>query len=41
VLVQVDSDRVTVAVIDSVTVIGCIHLAFIFQVVGWGKERGL
>jgi hypothetical protein len=33
-LVQVDSDRLTVAVVDSVTVTGCLHLAFIFQG-GW------
>jgi hypothetical protein len=40
-LVQVDSDRVTVAVVDSVTVTSCLHLEFIFQG-GWtGKERGL
>jgi hypothetical protein len=30
-LVQVDSDRVTVAVVDSVTVTSCLHLEFIFQ----------
>jgi hypothetical protein len=33
-LVQVDSDRLTVVVVDSVTVTGCLHLAFIFQG-GW------
>jgi hypothetical protein len=33
-LVQVDSDRLTVAVVDSVTVTGCLHLEFIFQG-GW------
>jgi hypothetical protein len=32
--VQVDSDRLTVVVVDSVTVTGCLHLAFIFQG-GW------
>jgi hypothetical protein len=41
VLVQVDSDRVTVAVIDSVTVTGCSHLEFIFQG-GWmGQGKGV
>jgi hypothetical protein len=33
-LVQVDSDRLTVEVVDSVIVTGCKHLAFIFQG-GW------
>jgi hypothetical protein len=33
-LVQVDSDRLTVVVVDSVTVTGCLHLEFIFQG-GW------
>ena len=33
-LVQVDSDRLTMIVFDSVTVIGCLHLEFIFQR-GW------
>jgi hypothetical protein len=38
-LVQVDSDRLTVAVFDSVT--GCLHLAFIFQG-GWmGQGKGV
>ena len=32
--VLVDSDKVTVAVIDSITVTGCLHLEFIFQG-GW------
>jgi hypothetical protein len=29
-LVHVDSDRLAVAVVDSVIVTGCLHLAFIF-----------
>jgi hypothetical protein len=29
--VQIDSERLTLAVVDSVTVIGFLHLAFIFQ----------
>ena len=33
-LLQVETDRLTVAVVDSVTVTGCLHLAFIFQG-GW------
>ena len=38
-LVQVDSDRLTVEVVDSVTVTCCLHLAFIFQG-GWmGKGK--
>jgi hypothetical protein len=37
-LVQVNSDRLTVAVVDSVTVTCCVHLEFIFQS-GWtGQE---
>jgi hypothetical protein len=41
VLVQVDSDRVTVEVIDSVKVTGCLHLTFIFQD-GWmGQGKGV
>jgi hypothetical protein len=38
-LVQVDSDRLIVAVVDSVIMIGYLHLEFIFQG-GWmGKGR--
>jgi hypothetical protein len=33
-LVHVDIDRLTVAVVDSMTVIGCLHLEFIHQG-GW------
>jgi hypothetical protein len=33
-LVQFDSDKLTMEVVDSVTVIGCLHLSFIFQG-GW------
>jgi hypothetical protein len=33
-LVQFESDRLTVEVVDSVIVTGCLHLAFIFQG-GW------
>jgi hypothetical protein len=33
-LVQVDSDKLTVVVVDSVIVTSCLHLAFIFQG-GW------
>jgi hypothetical protein len=36
VLVQVDNDRVIVAVIDSMTVTGCLHLEFTF----WGGWMG-
>jgi hypothetical protein len=32
-LVQVDGDRLTVAMVDSVTVTGCLHLTFIIS--GW------
>ena len=36
-LVEVDGDRLTVAVVDSVTMIGCLHLAFVFQG-GWTRQ---
>jgi hypothetical protein len=40
-LVQVDSDSVTMALVDSVIVTGCLHLAFIFQG-GWmGQGKGV
>jgi hypothetical protein len=37
-LVQVDSDRLIVVVVDLVAVTGCLHLEFIFQG-GW-KGQG-
>ena len=36
-LVQVVNDRLKVAVVDSVIVTGCLHLAFIFQG-GWTRQ---
>jgi hypothetical protein len=30
-LIQADSNKLTVEMVDSVTVTGCLHLAFIFQ----------
>jgi hypothetical protein len=35
--VQVDSDIVTMTMVDSATMIGCLHLALIFQGGGMGE----
>ena len=40
-LLQVDSDRLIVAMVDLVTVTGCLHLAFIFQHKRMGQGKGV